>query len=143
MQASRPAGKQAGKQEASIKASKASEQVSRQESSQAQKHLEGIQSEPCLFHSPGWPVKGVMTTSLTSDPGRGSATTLSAHLAWSCPVSCSTTGPAHFKDISDYFLSKPRTDTRTPQDFVKTSDLLLVTPSRLSNLVTHPIFYPT
>ena len=46
-QASRGAGKQAGKQEAGEKASKASEQVSRQGSSQAQKHLEGIQSEPC------------------------------------------------------------------------------------------------
>ena len=47
MQASRGAGKQAGKQEAGKKASKASEQVSRQGRSQAQKHLEGIQSEPC------------------------------------------------------------------------------------------------
>ena len=42
MQASKQASKHA-----SEKASKASEQVSRQGSSQAQKHLEGIQSEPC------------------------------------------------------------------------------------------------
>ena len=46
-QASMGAGKQAGKQEAGEKASKTSEQVSRQGSSRAQKHLEGIQSEPC------------------------------------------------------------------------------------------------
>ena len=45
--AGKQVGEQASKQEAGEKASKASEQLSRQGSSQAQKHLEGIQSEPC------------------------------------------------------------------------------------------------
>ena len=40
------AGRRAGRQEGK-KVSKASEQVSRQESSQARKHLESIQLEPC------------------------------------------------------------------------------------------------